>query len=94
MAAAAVRVGQTRKRDWNEPAIVDALRRIGVTVWRMSGPGLPDLLCHHRGKWSVIEVKKPRGKLTDAQCNTRALAAFPVVETVEQALALFQVRSL
>jgi Holliday junction resolvase len=86
------RVGQVRKRDWNEPAIVDALRAIGVRVWRLSGPGLPDLLTHYRGIWSVIEVKKPRGKLTDAQCNTRALAHFPVVETIDQALALFQVK--
>lgn len=86
-----MRVGQARKRDWNEPDIVEALRKIGVRVWRLNGAGIPDLLCHHKGKWSVIEVKKPRGKLTDAQCNTRALAPFPVVESVEQALQLFGV---
>ena len=88
-----MRVGQVRKRDHNEEQIVKALRKLGVVVHRLSGPGLPDLLTHYQGKWSVIEVKKPRGKLTDAQCNTRALAPFPVVESVSQALALFGVRS-
>ncbi len=49
-----MRVGQARKRDWNEPDIVEALRKFGVRVWRLNGAGLPDLLCHYRGKWSVI----------------------------------------
>jgi hypothetical protein len=84
-------VGQQRgrRRDANEADIVKAMRKYGAVVWRLSGPGLPDLLYHYRGKWGVAEVKKPRGKLTDAQCNTRALAPFPVVESVDQALALF-----
>ena len=77
------------KRDGNEKAVVAALRKLGVQVWRISGAGVPDLLCHYRGRWSVIEVKKKRGRLTDAQLNTRALAWFPVIESVEQALALF-----
>jgi hypothetical protein len=74
------------RRDWNEAEIVKALRKAGALVWRLNGPGIPDLLVSFRGKWSVLEVKKPKGKLTDAQCNTRALAYFPVVETAEQAL--------
>lgn len=78
------RVGQNRKRDANEPDIVKALRKAGVQVWRINGAGLPDLLCSYRKRWFVAEVKKPRGKLTDAQCNTRALAWFPVLTTVEE----------
>lgn len=86
-----MRVGQSRKRDWNEASIVAALRGIGVDVWRMSGEGLPDLLTHSRGKWLPIEVKRPRGKLTPAQKALRAIAPFPVVETDAEALALFGV---
>lgn len=82
-----MRVGQSRKRDENEAEIVKALRKAGAVVWRLSGPGLPDLLLHYRGRWHVMEVKRPKqGRLTDAQCNTRALAPFPVVESPEQAL--------
>lgn len=87
-----MRVGQTRKRDANEPEIVKALRKAGAMVWRLSGPGLPDLLVSHRGRWMVIEVKRPKqGRLTDAQCNTRALAPFPVVSNISEALAVIGV---
>ncbi len=82
-----MRVGQNRKRDANEADIVAALRRVGARVWRLSGAGVPDLLISHKGRWHVLEIKKPRqGKLTDAQCNTRALAWFPVATTVDEAL--------
>ena len=70
---------------------MSALRSIGVDVWKISAPGLPDLLTCSRGKWLPIEVKKPRGKLTPAQQATRKQSPFPVVETVDQALALFGV---
>lgn len=87
------------KKDWNQGAIVDALRAIGVTVFVLNAEGLPDLLTHDiRGRacsmgcaWLPIEVKRPRGKLTPAQKGTRSIAPFPVVETVDQALALFGV---
>jgi hypothetical protein len=56
---------------------------------------LPDLLLFHRGRWSVLEVAcrkaSKKSRLTDAQLNTRVTAPFPVVCTVEEALALFQV---
>lgn len=79
------------RRDFNEAAIVGALEAIGVTVYRVSGAGVPDLLTHARGVWLPIEVKRPRGKLTKAQRDTRAITPYPVVETVAQALALFGV---
>ena len=88
-----MRVGQNRKRDWNEAAIISALRAIGVTVRQISGEGVPDLLCHSRGKWLVVEVKRPRGKLTPAQRELQRVAPFPVVEDVPSALALFGVRT-
>jgi Holliday junction resolvase len=85
-----MRVGQQRKRDTSEAQIVKALRKIGVQVFAISGRGVPDLLTFHRGRWGVIEVKTKGGRLTDAQKNTRVLAPFPVVETVDEAIALFQ----
>lgn len=80
------------KRDGTERRIIQALRKVGVQVFPISGRGLPDLLLFHRGRWSVLEVKaSKKSRLTDAQLNTRVTAPFPVVCTVEEALALFQV---
>lgn len=77
-----------KRRDVNERAIVEALRQIGVQVYHISGPGLPDLLTCHRGNWLPIEVKGPRGQLTPAQLRTQAHDWFPVVTTVKEALEL------
>ena len=88
-----MRTGQSRKRDALEPHIVDALEQIGVTVFRISGAGCPDLLCHARGVWLPVEVKSGKaGRLTPAQENARLRAAYPVVRSVADALALFGVR--
>ena len=87
------RVGQARKRDASEAAIVAALEAIGVTVLRLSGEGVPDLLCHTRGIWLPVEIKQVRSRrLTPAQCLTYAIAPFPIVTTVAEALALYGVR--
>ncbi len=55
------------KRDENEETLVADLRRLKVAVWRMSGRGLPDLLCGYRGHWFTVEIKTGSGRLTDAQ---------------------------
>jgi len=82
---------QRAKRDWNEDQIVRALEACGIDVWRVSAPGLPDLLTHQRGKWLPIEVKGPRGRLTHLQAVLHQRAKFPIVRTVAEALALFGV---
>ena len=73
------------KIDANQPAIVDALRRIGaqVTPLHAVGNGCPDLLVSHRGRWHLIEVKdgaKPPSArlLTDDQAEWHAAARAPV----------------
>jgi len=81
------RVGQVRKRDANEPAIVSALEACGIQVWRLSGPGLPDLLTYRAGRWLPLEVKAPGGSLTPAQQTRQHAAPCPVVESVAEALA-------
>ena len=55
-----------KKRDANEPEIVEALEGIGATVYRLD---MFDLLVGYRGKTHLIEVKNPTGKnkLTEAQ---------------------------
>lgn len=83
---------QAAKRDANESAIIDALERIGVQCFRLSDPGMADLLTLYRGQWLPIEVKVPGGSLTTAQVSVRATAPYPVVETESEALALFGVR--
>jgi hypothetical protein len=82
------------KRDANEPAIVDALEAIGVTVHRLSHPGLPDLLCWHRREgFRLVEVKTATGTLTEAQQRTVCSSLpFCIVRNEAEALALFGVR--
>lgn len=58
---------RAERRDDNEPAVVDALRKAGALVERLSGPGLPDLLVLYRGQLFLIDVKSRRGQATMAQ---------------------------
>lgn len=86
------RVGQVRKRDYNEPSIVQALEDIGITVVKLSAEGCPDLLAWHpREGLRLIEVKQPRGRLTPDQ--KEFAMPFTVVHSVEEALALYGVKS-
>lgn len=71
------RVGQTRKRDGNEAAIVDALRQVGARVIRISEPGAPDLLVLFHGDLVLMEAKTAKGTLTKAQAR-RSAEGWPV----------------
>ena len=55
------------KRDRNEPAIVKALNQAGAITWRLSAPGVPDLLVGWQGRWLLLEVKTERGRMKPAQ---------------------------
>jgi hypothetical protein len=85
------RVGQARKRDANEKPIVEALRRAGVLVQRISERGFCDLVCMTKieGGFSLVllEVKSRTGKATKAQVEYRR-DGWPVVivRTVDDAL--------
>jgi hypothetical protein len=68
------------RRDANEPAIVQALEAVGAEVWRLSGKGLPDVLCRFRGVLYAGEVKTATGKLRASQGD------FPVWRTPQDAL--------
>jgi hypothetical protein len=55
------------RRDPNEPVIVEHLRKAGCLVARLSGPGIPDLLVGHRGRWLLMEVKAEGGRMKEGQ---------------------------
>jgi Holliday junction resolvase len=84
-----VRVGQARKRDANEKAIVDALFDVGAEVTKISGEGAPDLLVKFRGRLYAWEVKTAKGKRTKSQEDTQ----WPVIRSVDEALAELGVRA-
>jgi len=56
------------RRDANEPLIVEYLEKAGCMVDRINGKDIPDLLClHPNGKFFLVEVKTPAGKLKPGQ---------------------------
>ena len=76
------------KRDLNERPIVDALRAVGATVVQLDKP--VDLLVGFRKETYLLEVKQPKGRLTDDQeeffVEWQGGQLF-TVRSVEQALA-------
>ena len=83
-----MRVGQARKRDGNEAAIVTALRRVGALVIRLSEPGVADLLVCFRGRVFLMECKAATGRATSAQ-DAKRREGWPSVtcRSVDDALA-------
>jgi hypothetical protein len=85
------------KIDLNQPAIVDALRKVGVSVVSLAsvGNGIPDLLAAKNDKVWLIEVKGPKGKLTPAQVEF--MSTWPgvvhIVRNVDDALRLVGVQA-
>ena len=57
------------RRDFNEPELVDAARRIGLKVFYTSELG--DLLVQYGNITRLWECKTETGKLTDAQCRRK-----------------------
>lgn len=75
------------RRDAVEPAIVDALEKVGAHVWYLDYP--VDLLVRFRETWHLLEVKtgkaKPRCNQT-AQRNFIEFTQTPIVRTPMEAL--------
>ena len=80
------------KRDSIEPAIIEALERVGAEVWPLDYP--VDLLVRFRGAWHLLECKTASGKSRriardkrqDAQWNFIEGTGTPVVTTPTEAL--------
>jgi Holliday junction resolvase len=83
--------------DLNHGEVVDALRKVGVSVVSLAsvGNGIPDLLAAKNDKVWLIEVKGPKGKLTPAQVEF--MATWPgvvhIVRSVDDALRLVGVQA-
>lgn len=83
------------KRDANEKAIVETLRKCGFLVQQIDqGGGVPDLLVCAGWRVVLLEVKDgPKKKLTPAQQKWHAQwegAPVFVVDSIESALAAVQ----
>jgi hypothetical protein len=79
--------GAKKRRDANEPGIIDALRGCGAYVQQLSGDGCPDLLVCWRGRWTPLEVKTAKGRLKPSQVKQQASTApYPIVRSVSEAL--------
>lgn len=84
------RGGAGKRRDQNEPAIIEALRAVGATVEQLSGPNVPDLLVGYHGANWLFEVKTPKGKESDGQKSWSLgwMGTVYVVRSPDQALGL------
>ncbi len=82
------RGGAGKRRDANEPKVIEALESVGAQVWQLSGRAIPDLLAWYRGRPFVMEVKTEKGDQTDAQVGT----PWPIVRSVDEALKAIGIR--
>lgn len=84
-----MRTGQARRRDANEKAICDALRRVGATIVRINAAGAPDMLVGFRGANTLMEIKSEHGLIRANQAAWRSgwAGQVVVVRTEEEALA-------
>ena len=80
------RGGAGKRRDANEPAVIQALEAVGAQVWQLSGRAIPDLLAWYRGRPFVMEVKTAKGKQKPSQVGT----PWPIVRSVDEALLVLE----
>lgn len=80
--------GANKRRDSNEGEIRKALHAIGAQTWQINGRKLPDLIVLFRGRWFPLGVKTQTGSLRPGEAD----APWPLVRSVEQALAAVGVR--
>ena len=74
------------KKDLIHDETVALLRKSGVVVWNIDEAMGVDLLCGHRGRFFLLELKSKGGKLTTRQdklqeiCNQTSLPFFVLYE--------------
>ena len=79
-----------KRTDANQVEIMRALRGVGAAGLDLSqvGHGVPDLLVWYRGRYMLMEVKSPAGRLTEHE--RRWHEAWPdeviIVRSVDDAL--------
>ena len=67
------------RRDTSEPAIIEALERVGAQVWPLDYP--VDLLVRFRERWHLLECKTRYGKATKGRKDKRQAAQWNFIET-------------
>lgn len=79
------------RTDANHRELLAALRRCGWTCQstHQLGAGFPDAVCHRAGVVKLVEFKRAKGALTEAQ-EAKQIAGWPiiVVRSVEDCAAL------
>lgn len=80
------------KVDLGQAEIVKALRQVGMSVLSLApmGKGCPDLLVADDDSYFLIEVKGPKGKLTDDQVAFISdwRGVVHIARTVDEALTI------
>ncbi len=77
-----------KRRDANQRPIVEALESIGAEVWITDRPA--DLLVWFRQRWSVLEVKTQKGKLSQLQAAEREAGKAEGIRIVRTPLEALQ----
>jgi hypothetical protein len=77
--------GGGKRRDRNEPEVIQAFRIAGCSVWQLSGRDIPDLLVGLQGHAYPVEVKDRLGKVTPGQLKAFRLWRGSPVEVVRSA---------
>lgn len=81
---------RAKKVDGPQPEIVKRLRSIGVWVQHLHtvGDGCPDLLCWHRGRFFLIEVKESgeRPKKEQAEFMAACPGEIHIATTPDEAI--------
>jgi hypothetical protein len=77
-------VSWAKRRDANEPAIVDTLEHVGALVLRLDRF---DLLVYYRGRLFMMDAKTPKGTATTAQQQLQR-AGWPLVYVHDPIAAL------
>ena len=86
-----------KRVDDNHKGIVEGLRQLGATVQSLAecGHGVPDLLCGHRGRNFLFEVKNPdmppsKRKMTpdEEKWHQRWNGTVHIVESLEDAICI------
>jgi Holliday junction resolvase len=82
------------KRDTNERAIIDALEEAGCVVQQVSAPGFCDLVVWKKsnGLLRLIEVKRPKARLTLKQLESFPRWPVWIVRSPEEALQAVEAR--
>lgn len=77
------------RRDSNERPIIDVFQAAGFHVDQINGKGITDLLLSKQGRMWLVEIKRPKAKLTAAQVKWRQQFQGPppaVVRSVDEAI--------